>query len=263
MRTKEGRNQALQNAIRKYGAEAFTRRVLVIADDWDYLCDLERKAIIAFDTLAPRGYNLTVGGEGVVGRVHTALAAVHMSAGQKKRFSDPNERRRLAEQGDWKDRFPEKFAELNAKRTERMKSPEMRARLSEKAREQFSDPQAREEARQRGLAQWTEEARQMAAERSRDAWAHTGAERRSNHSAATRAGMADETVRAKVNAAAKKRAADPEWRRKSSEARKGKGLGRKNTEETKQKMAETRRKLWQDPEYRAKQAAARARRKAD
>lgn len=41
--------------------------VLAVANDWDYLCDLERKAIQAFRTQKPHGYNLTDGGEGTPG----------------------------------------------------------------------------------------------------------------------------------------------------------------------------------------------------
>jgi group I intron endonuclease len=62
-----GRQHALQNAFRKHGPENFKREVLVIADDWEYLCDLERKAIAAFGSKSPSGYNLTDGGEGIAG----------------------------------------------------------------------------------------------------------------------------------------------------------------------------------------------------
>lgn len=58
---------ALANAIRKYGRQSFLLETLVVSDDWDYLCELERNAIVAFQTRSPHGYNLTIGGEGVVG----------------------------------------------------------------------------------------------------------------------------------------------------------------------------------------------------
>lgn len=38
---------------------------LVIAGGWDYLCELEKKAIAAFETRWPNGYNITKGGDGV------------------------------------------------------------------------------------------------------------------------------------------------------------------------------------------------------
>lgn len=42
-------------------------QTLVVADGWEYLCDLEKKAIIAFDTKWPNGYNITKGGDGFTG----------------------------------------------------------------------------------------------------------------------------------------------------------------------------------------------------
>ncbi len=57
----------LHRAIRKHGPDAFSMRVLVIADDWEYLCMLEKRAIVAYETKAPRGYNATDGGDGVSG----------------------------------------------------------------------------------------------------------------------------------------------------------------------------------------------------
>lgn len=95
MRVREGRSHALQAAIRKHGQDKFQVKTLVIADDWDYLCDLEKKAIVAYGTMVPNGYNLTSGGEGVVGRVHTEDAALRMSAGQTKRKREEWEIRRL------------------------------------------------------------------------------------------------------------------------------------------------------------------------
>lgn len=63
-------NHLLHKAIRKHGVAA-TVRALVQANDWGYLCDLERKAIGAYGTRAPSGYNSTDGGEGALGYRHT------------------------------------------------------------------------------------------------------------------------------------------------------------------------------------------------
>lgn len=60
-------NMVIHRAMRKYGAESFSIKELVRANDWEYLCDLERKVIVAFDTCAPRGYNTAEGGEGATG----------------------------------------------------------------------------------------------------------------------------------------------------------------------------------------------------
>lgn|ERR1700685_315695 len=97
MRVREGRDQALQRAIRKYGHENFVVRTLVISNNWEYLCDLECKATAAFGTMSPHGYNLTRGGEGVVGTPITDETRRRMSEGQRKRFTDPVERTKQLE----------------------------------------------------------------------------------------------------------------------------------------------------------------------
>lgn len=56
----------LHHALNKYPGQA-ELEVLVVADDWDYLCALEQKAIELFVTRKPFGYNLTEGGEGTPG----------------------------------------------------------------------------------------------------------------------------------------------------------------------------------------------------
>lgn len=62
---KTGRPGAIYGAIRKY--RSYKVDVLVVADGWEYLCDLEKRAIAAFNTKSPNGYNLTDGGEGGFG----------------------------------------------------------------------------------------------------------------------------------------------------------------------------------------------------
>ena len=57
---------ALYQAIRKYGFDSFEKKILVIGE-FDYVKELEPKAIIAFNTKKPNGYNLTDGGDGTVG----------------------------------------------------------------------------------------------------------------------------------------------------------------------------------------------------
>jgi len=59
---------AVHRAIRKYGKSNVSVNTMVIAGDWEYLCDLEMKAIEKYNTKQPHGYNMTAGGEGVIGR---------------------------------------------------------------------------------------------------------------------------------------------------------------------------------------------------
>lgn len=57
---KTGGKAAVSEAIRKY--ETFECKTLVIAEI-EYLRELEIKAIAAFNTLSPNGYNLSLGGD--------------------------------------------------------------------------------------------------------------------------------------------------------------------------------------------------------
>jgi group I intron endonuclease len=203
-RTREGRSQALNDAIKKYGADAFTVETLVIADKWDYLCDLERKAIAAFNTKAPNGYNLTDGGEGIVGRVHTETASKNMSAGQRKRQRTEAERQRIADASRvyWQSpagmaRKAEAAAKKEAARIERhatlkqrrseatkkaMATPEVRAKVLACAAARAADPEWRKKisASKKGQgagSRRSEETRAKMAEARRQWWARKNAQK--------------------------------------------------------------------------------------
>jgi group I intron endonuclease len=66
-----GSAPALHAAIKKYGADKFIFSHICDAFDFEAACDLERMLIQQHNTKAPYGYNLTDGGEGVVGRPMT------------------------------------------------------------------------------------------------------------------------------------------------------------------------------------------------
>lgn len=59
------RDGILYRAIRKYGSENFTLKVMAIESDWTTLCRLEREAIAQYKTCGKNGYNATAGGDGV------------------------------------------------------------------------------------------------------------------------------------------------------------------------------------------------------
>jgi hypothetical protein len=63
--------------MRKYGYDQFTVKELIRANDWTYLCDLERKVIVAFGTTTPRGYNTAEGGEGATTPLDKAYREEH------------------------------------------------------------------------------------------------------------------------------------------------------------------------------------------
>ena len=53
---------ALYSAIRKYGPENFSVKMLVVGD-WDYILGMEQDVISLYDTMTPNGYNLRKGGQ--------------------------------------------------------------------------------------------------------------------------------------------------------------------------------------------------------
>lgn len=90
-------NGALYSALRKYSPEAFKVETLVIGQ-FDYLRELEKSAIRAFETLYPNGYNVALGGEGWVGPRSNEFKE-KVSKSQKKRFSNPEQRKILHSSG--------------------------------------------------------------------------------------------------------------------------------------------------------------------
>lgn len=65
-----GKGMAISYAFRKYGAKNAAIKPLVVAN-YDYLLELEKRAIIAYKTKSPSGYNLSDGGEGNNGYKHS------------------------------------------------------------------------------------------------------------------------------------------------------------------------------------------------
>jgi hypothetical protein len=92
-------NGVLYSALRKYDPNSFKVETLVIANDWKYLCDLEIKVIAAFGTKYPNGYNMTDGGEGVVGP-RDSIFSEKVSIAQKKRFERPEELAKMRKFGE-------------------------------------------------------------------------------------------------------------------------------------------------------------------
>ncbi len=89
------RNGALYHAIAKYGADQFKLEIILDNDNWDELCLSERQCIVQYNTKAPHGYNVTDGGEGVVGYVLTSADLDKISKAQKARYTDSAERETL------------------------------------------------------------------------------------------------------------------------------------------------------------------------
>lgn len=88
----------IHRAIAKYGPGAYVARTLVICDDFEYLKELETRAIRALCTKAPNGYNMTDGGDGQLGKVWSQESREKLAAWRRgKDFIPPDTRLRLAE----------------------------------------------------------------------------------------------------------------------------------------------------------------------
>lgn len=192
------RKTALYNAIRKYGPEAFSVKVLLVCADHASACEQEVRLIAETSCLLPAGYNMTTGGDGV-----PLTEEQRAAAGAKKRgVCSPkqlaaNQRRKGQKASD------ETRAKLSAARRGRKQSAEhaakraasfrktieaqitagMRASPAERKYDRVTtrgpirpkgprvwtvEDRARE--RERALAQWTPEARQAARERAARQW---------------------------------------------------------------------------------------------
>ena len=80
---------ALQDAVRKYGIENFTFKVLIICFDEDrYRFEIEY--IKKYNSMAPNGYNLTNGGEGggFYGKKHSQETIERISQVIKQKYID-------------------------------------------------------------------------------------------------------------------------------------------------------------------------------
>jgi group I intron endonuclease len=146
---KAGRDCALHRAMRKYGEGAFKCRVLVRSDNWDYLCLLEQRAIVAFGTRYPTGYNLTDGGEGNVGYKMADDEKSRRSAamkGQPLSFTRPagwkhteEARRQIAEAGRGREFCAERRARIG--RTKLGNTYNVGRTVSEETRKKIAAPQ--------------------------------------------------------------------------------------------------------------------------
>jgi group I intron endonuclease len=61
----------LHKAIKKYGKDNFKFSHIADAFTWKDACEIEKMLILEMDTKAPKGYNLTLGGDGALGFKHT------------------------------------------------------------------------------------------------------------------------------------------------------------------------------------------------
>jgi group I intron endonuclease len=126
--SKTRRRNALHLAIAKYGAENFTIEAVGSADSWDALCAIEVELIRTSNSIAPHGYNMTSGGDGMLAPSDTVRAK--MSARAIARTSTLEARKAFAalSAAIWAD--PEKRAAMIANMTATKATPEVYAAMS-------------------------------------------------------------------------------------------------------------------------------------
>jgi group I intron endonuclease len=85
---------ALQDAIKKYGVDNFSFKVLLICFDGDRYY-YEKEYIKKYNSIVPNGYNLTSGGEGggFYGKKHSDETKLKITEGLKQRYNDNPELR--------------------------------------------------------------------------------------------------------------------------------------------------------------------------
>jgi len=107
---------ALQDAVKKYGIENFTFKILIICFDEDRY-KLEIEYIKKYNCISPNGYNLTKGGEGggFYGKKHSQETIDKISKKMKKIYIDN----------------PELKIQLSIKQKEVMNSPEIKSKIKE------------------------------------------------------------------------------------------------------------------------------------
>ena len=122
-------NSAIGAALRLHGLEAFSVEVLFQGSREECLAE-EVRLIAERGTLAPGGYNLSIGGEGVVDPSPEVRAT--LSKAVKSALSKPERRQKMS-----------------AKARERSQDPAWRAERSSIAKQQWEDEERRDQTRQR------------------------------------------------------------------------------------------------------------------
>ena len=202
-----GKSPAFHAAIKKYGKDAFVYRILHSGiKTQDELNFLECKAIHDFNTIWPKGYNLTTGGEGGFHNEATKekLRQIWLKDGEDRK----NAMRQAAKRPEVHNRRVQNAIKNAA-------NPAINASRSTKLKQAFASDEVRES---RGLLRKAE-------------WADPQIrEKRTN---ALRAAQATDEYKKKLSAAMKKRWSDPEYRK----AMALKSTGRKRSQAAKDASA--------------------------
>lgn len=132
---------ALYTAIRKYKWESFSSEVLVIGS-FEYVKEMEVKAIKYFNTMYPNGYNLTHGGDGVVGKHTPQEVRDRIAAGNRGKVMSAESRRKLSMSRKGIIISEEQRAKISIK-MKQVCDVQWRQRRAESQRQLWKDPEYR------------------------------------------------------------------------------------------------------------------------
>lgn len=153
------RRGALYAALQKYGSAAVIVRTLAAdIDDWELLCLAEQEAIEKFNSMAPHGYNLTTGGEGVRGAVWSEESRDRFSEVKRKLMRTEEHKARVSEQTKVLWQTTDIGDKLAQGRRDHWSNAENVAAAAEKTRKQMQDPAVKENLRQAAKARWQDPA---------------------------------------------------------------------------------------------------------
>ncbi len=118
---KGGNLRPLYAAIRKYGSKNFEVELLKTVESWEVLCELEKKYIQRYNTFIDnrKGYNLTFGGEGTLGRrlteEHKQKISKTRNAWSDEKKAEVKEKRSKSVKKYWDTVSPDKIKNRNSR----------------------------------------------------------------------------------------------------------------------------------------------------
>lgn len=129
-------------AIRAHGADMFATAILQVCYSEEELDRCEKHMIKSRDTMVPNGYNLTEGGEGIVGFERTPEYCAKMSASKKGKPLSPDHCKKISASLTGKPKSPEHVAKVAAANTGKKRTLEQRARMSASKKGKKRSPEA-------------------------------------------------------------------------------------------------------------------------
>lgn len=152
-KARNGSGYALHNAMRKHGVDTFAMTVLLEVSTEEEALQMEEKLILEHNTVAPLGYNLTVGGETPKGKLLSEKMKQMWASKSPEKMAEFTEKmksvgadiseetrqkRSAAAKKRWAD--PEKESKMKTALKKAGQDPERRRAISEAAKKRWADP---------------------------------------------------------------------------------------------------------------------------